>query len=61
MMSDDSIEEMITNEKKEAEAVAKKTNRTADEFSTEEAADRAANAFGTEAADRTTKTVITTV
>ena len=60
MMSDDSIEEMITNEKKEAEA-AKKTNRTADEFSTEEAADRAANAFGTEAADRTTKTVITTV
>ena len=60
MMSDDSIEEMITNEKKEAESAAKKTNRTADEFSTEEA-DRAANAFGTEAADRTTKTVITTV
>lgn len=53
MMSDDSIEEMITNEKKEAEAAAKKTNRTADAFSTEEAADRAAN--------RTTKTAITTV
>ena len=72
MMSDDSIEETITNEKKEAEAIAKKTNRTTSAFSTEaadrtasafstEAADRTASPFSTEAADGTTKTDITTV